>query len=260
MVKLTQYDVRNDKIKEPLTIAHVSDLHEQEYEEVIQWLVSCKPDLILCTGDMLERHNKGTRKLSKRTIEKPHHILYRFLARDGLKEGGMLFFQRCRQIAPTYYSLGNHEKYLRYEDRLMLKQFDITLLDNTQEEIMINGNSLLIAGLSTKADFAWCRRFSHESGIKILMVHHPEYVTEHLLQDPEVADFDLICSGHAHGGQLRWNGKALFAPGQGLFPKYTHGLVMTSKGEWIISAGLSNTVKIPRFHNPKELVLIHLHR
>ena len=65
--------------------------------------------------------------------------------------------------------------------------------------------------------------------------------------------FDLILSGHAHGGQIRLFGRGLFAPGQGIFPKYTSGI----HGSMIISRGLSNTGgMIPRLFNRREIVYI----
>lgn len=48
---------------------------------------------------------------------------------------------------------------------------------------------------------------------------------------------DLVLSGHAHGGQIRLFGQGLFAPGQGILPKYTSGV----HENMIISKGLANT-------------------
>lgn len=66
--------------------------------------------------------------------------------------------------------------------------------------------------------------------------------------------FDLVISGHTHGGRLRLFGKGLFSPGQGFFPKYTKGLI----NEHLISAGVSNTAFIPHIGNPREICLVRL--
>ncbi|WP_300921552.1 metallophosphoesterase, partial [uncultured Dubosiella sp.] len=58
-MKVTKYTVRDDRIVEPFLIAHVSDLHEHSCGELIDLLEQARPDLILCTGDMLERHSKS---------------------------------------------------------------------------------------------------------------------------------------------------------------------------------------------------------
>ena len=64
---------------------------------------------------------------------------------------------------------------------------------------------------------------------------------------------DLIVCGHAHGGQWRLFGRGIYAPGQGLFPRYTSGL---HGGVCVISRGLSGCTRIPRIFNPPEIPLI----
>ncbi|MDO4272352.1 MAG: hypothetical protein Q4D16_01675 [Eubacteriales bacterium] len=66
---------------------------------------------------------------------------------------------------------------------------------------------------------------------------------------------DLVLSGHAHGGQWRIGRQGIYAPGQGWFPKLTGGV---ADGRMVISRGLSNTTKIPRFFNPREIVMVEV--
>jgi predicted MPP superfamily phosphohydrolase len=95
----------------------------------------------------------------------------------------------------------------------------------------------------------WLSDFEAQSGFKILLCHHPEYWTKYL----KGRKIDLVLSGHAHGGQIRIFGQGLFAPGQGILPKYTSGI----HGNMIISRGLANTGKpIPRLFNRREIVYI----
>ncbi|WP_367281502.1 metallophosphoesterase, partial [uncultured Dubosiella sp.] len=177
---------------------------------------------------------------------------------DGIRDGGMLFFHQSVSIAPVFYSLGNHEKYIRNEDRLRCRGYGVHILDNQDECIDVQGNKVRIGGLSYRADWNWCEQFSQKDGIRILMAHHPEYVADHMLKDDQILPLDLILSGHAHGGQLAFLDHSLYSPGQGFLPKYTKGMRMTSHGMWIISAGTANTIKVPRFNNPTELVLIEM--
>jgi hypothetical protein len=94
--------------------------------------------------------------------------------------------------------------------------------------------------------------FFAKDGFKILLSHHPEYYPRYL-KDKNVG---LIISGHAHGGQWRMFGRGVFAPGQGLFPKYTSGI---HDGRLIISRGAVNNSKpIPRFFNPSEILEIQI--
>ncbi len=90
----------------------------------------------------------------------------------------------------------------------------------------------------------------------VLLSHRPEFFelyTEY--------NFDLVLSGHAHGGQWRipyiLNG--LYAPNQGVFPKYAGGEYTENNTTMIVSRGLAReSTLLPRFYNRPELVIIDL--
>ena len=106
------------------------------------------------------------------------------------------------------------------------------------------------------ADSAWLDDFEQTDGYRILLCHHPEYWSqrEPMLKDRRI---DLVLSGHAHGGQWQLMGRGVFAPGQGLLPKYTGGMHQGQYGSMIISRGLSNPYRYaPRFGNPCEVVYV----
>ena len=67
--------------------------------------------------------------------------------------------------------------------------------------------------------------------------------------------FDLILSGHAHGGQWRLFGRGAYAPGQGVFPKYTKGIY---DGRFIVTSGVGNVYLVPKINNPPEVCVINL--
>ena len=81
---------------------------------------------------------------------------------------------------------------------------------------------------------SWLEGFTHASGFRLLISHHPEYYDL-------IPSVDLVLCGHTHGAQARikignrWIGA--FAPGQSFFPHYCYGRY----GNMIISAGLTNT-------------------
>ena len=89
----------------------------------------------------------------------------------------------------------------------------------------------------------------------MLMAHRPELTNQYA-----TAGFDLVVSGHAHGGQVRIpllvNG--LCAPNQGWFPEYAGGEYKVDGTTLIVSRGLSTQrqMYIPRIFNRPELVLI----
>lgn len=106
-------------------------------------------------------------------------------------------------------------------------------------------------------DYEWLGQFNQQDGFKILLCHHPEYWMH---KDPVLSEMniDITMSGHAHGGQIRLLRHGLFSPGQGIFPKYTHGLHRGKHGVLVVSRGLANTTWIPRIGNCPEIVYAHI--
>jgi predicted MPP superfamily phosphohydrolase len=132
----------------------------------------------------------------------------------------------------------------------------VILLDNESTDF----HGIRIGGLSSaweKPDLAFLDRFEREDGYRVLLCHHPEVWRDYV----DGRDIDLTLCGHAHGGQIRLFGQGLFAPGQGLLPRYTGGLYEGPHGNMIVSRGLANTAPppIPRLFNPREVVTIRLY-
>ncbi|MDP1808372.1 MAG: hypothetical protein Q8L35_02420 [Actinomycetota bacterium] len=72
-------------------------------------------------------------------------------------------------------------------------------------------------------------------------------------------DIDLVFVGHTHGGQVRIPGlRALYAPGQGFWPKYDHGLFSSGKTTMVVSAGLGESSLSIRVAMRPEIVLVKL--
>ena len=111
-------------------------------------------------------------------------------------------------------------------------------------------SSLLSAGPALSQGL---RDFASLNAPKILLSHHPEYWPAYIRE----TDIDLTVSGHAHGGQwqIPFTNQGIYAPGQHLFPKYTSGIY---ENRLAVSRGMANTVCIPRFFNPCEMLLLEL--
>lgn len=254
----TEYDLRGKVGPERgLRIALVSDLHEMDPGDVLGRLNDEKPDVIFVAGDTFERHGRGCdprinqegsfkTSLKLQVVGIIKTIVYALVGNSrGCPENSYRFLREASQIAPIFLGLGNHEWYLADEDQAVLEETGSILLDNADCE----WDGFRIGGMSSIPDEEWLERFRAKEGIRILISHHPELHKEYRLED-----FDLVLSGHAHGGQWRIGGRGLFASRQGILPKYTHGV----HGNMVISAGCSNTSTIPRFGNPCELVIIRI--
>ena len=248
-MKITRYTLNTNKLVGTLRIAVVADLHSRAPDAVIGAVKQIKPDIICVAGDLTEALD-GTM--------------------DEKNENGFAALEQMRAIAPVFYAPGNHEvgashahmrKYPIEAGSVRITPQNRARIDQSGAEFLENAfvlyKGIAIGGLGTGmiepdgkprledlADF-----FDHD-GYQILICHHPEYYAKYLRD----TSADLVISGHAHGGQWRILGRGVYAPDQGIFPKYTSGV---HEGRLIISRGTANTAGIiPRFFNPREVVCI----
>ena len=98
------------------------------------------------------------------------------------------------------------------------------------------------------------REFERAEGFKLVMTHFPEQIEEF-----SHYDIDLVLAGHAHGGQFRLPIiGAVYAPGQGFFPKWTKGLYNENGRRLIVSPGLGNSGFPLRLGNPPTVITIKM--
>lgn len=232
MRKLTEYTWHTGKLAKPVHLLVISDLHDEPYEDLFAYYP--RADLVLVPGDIVSRYVQSSNT-------------------------GLAFLRDSARRLPTFYSYGNHE--------YSLEAFDGFTREAAETGAVILHNRYVRHGELVIGGWYWPRSRSgerrlaakpaflpameREEGCKVLLCHRPEDYVRYLAQ----ADIDLAVGGHAHGGQIRVFGHGLYAPGQGLWPKYTRGRV----GEkMLVSAGASNPVRMPRWGNPCEVLLVHL--
>ena len=235
-LKAAYYEIENEKITAPVKIAFLSDVHNSLYgkgqSELVEKIEEFGADIVLFGGDLFDEHNG----------EKNSWALVDALA----------------DSYPCFYAVGNHEfntgAVKAYKEEM--RNRGVTVLEDSTEVIEINGQSLRICG----TEHFWDENAQSElDGLFSIDLHHyPE-------EFPKMQDkgFDLILSGHAHGGQWRipYLINGLFAPDEGLFPKYAGGYYNENDTEMIVSRGLYKNISclfIPRIFNRPEIVLITL--
>lgn len=237
MIDITKYTIKT-KLNNNYKIVVASDLHNYNNEKVIKEIKALAPDVIFVPGD--------------------------FIHGPKSQANGIAFVTECAKIAPTYLSIGNHEKNFDGDLRKATEEAGCILLDNefaTYKDIIIGGlssnrvcdNFFTKFKKSPAPNLEFINEFNSLSGFKILLNHHPEYYVDYLKDK----DIDLIISGHAHGGQWIIGNRGVFAPGQGIFPKYTQGL---HDNKLIVSRGIGNPHKVPRINNRPELLLVNLEK
>jgi len=231
---------------EGFRIVHLSDTHLPRMALVGSALAdevrAQKPDIILLTGDIVDR---------------PAPV-----KTSGMKQ----FCKKLVKIAPTFAISGNHEMTSDYLDDWLkvLKEANVILLDKRHYLIHKEGQQLALLGfedrLPYEVDFLDHPQI-RESFFRILLVHRPQHWENHYPKDTELAPH-LILAGHVHGGQVRipFIG-GLFSPDTGFFPKYSSGMYRTDfQGKLIVSRGLASATSPLRINNRPHMPVIVLER
>lgn len=249
-ITVTNIDFENDKVPANFNgykILQVSDLHNKKFgsnqDKLVEITKDIDPDIIVITGDFID---------SRRTNV----------------DVALEYTNQVVDIAPVYYVPGNHES--RVEEYSILKEgllkSGVIILDNKLEEININNEKISLIGMEDPTLLTSnnkMKKFEYilssikdrsNSNLKILLSHRPE-----ILDIYERQDIDLVFSGHAHGGQIRLPfTDGLFAPGQGLLPKFTSGIHEKGNTNMIVSRGLGNSLFPFRVFNRPELIVTKL--
>jgi len=187
-INVSHTQIKISRLKAPLRIAHLSDLHASEVvrwqliEKAIDLAIAENPDLICLTGDY------GTGE------ECPYDKL-----RDRLKE--------LTKVVPGFACLGNHDgtwvdggprekRALR-----MLQEAGFKTLYNEAASWSKNGADIQLVGM---ADY-WAGAFNPSAAFQqstndrpvIVLCHNPDGRNPLRKQS-----WDLMLSGHTHGGQV----------------------------------------------------------
>lgn len=257
---ITKYQIKDNLIPEEFEDFHIvqlSDLHNAAFGtgngELISKVAELKPDIILITGDMI--------------IGKPGKDV--MFAADTMNA--------LTDIAPVYFSMGNHE--LRtsiyrdvYQDMwdCFLKRLSpkIHLLSDEKTEIVKNDSSICLYGLNLTPELY--KRMFHtpmsadyltslfgicdKEKYHVFMAHNPDYFKNYAGWGA-----NLTFSGHIHGGMIRIPviGGTL-SPMIHFFPKYDKGLFEYSNKYMVLSGGLGNHTFKFRVNNLPEIVSVTL--
>ena len=256
------FDITNISIRcnvnEKIRVVHISDLHSKQFgknnNRLNKVIMSQKPDVIFATGDMIDSSLKDMDK----TIN---------------------FLVELNKVIPVVYIPGNNEMRTEKIEEILKKLGDgnVIVLNNQIKELYLNKNKVYILGLAERKQdeggifynkinskylYSNCEelfeKLERGDGTKIVLSHYPENFKAVGEYSYSKYNFDIMFSGHAHGGQfiLPFIG-GLFAPGQGILPKYYKG-VHGETSKLVISRGLGNSGFPLRLFNRPEIVVIDL--
>lgn len=262
-IQNTTVNIQNKKIPEEFngyTIVQISDLHNTEFgknqSKLIKKIKKENPNAIVITGDLIDKRSQNMENDIDKTVE---------------------FTKKINYLAPTYYVIGNHEaqipKYQRNQLIEKLINSGVVVLANKSVKLTYGKSQINLIGINdvdlyynktedctNEKDMEILENILSkikidEKEFNILISHRPQFLDLY-----SKYKYDLVFTGHAHGGQIRlpFIG-GLIAPEQGAFPKYTDGVHIKENTSMIISRGIGKS-KFPfRFLNRPELIVCKLY-
>lgn len=242
---LRTYTVASPKLTAEVRLAVVTDFHSSDNaDDVVAMVASCAPDAVLLVGDMFDDD------IANRPTERTLSLMRQLSAQY-----------------PCYYVSGNHEAWTGEMDALyqQTEEAGVTVLRMSSGVLTVRGQRIALCGIPDPYEMVFSGAPDTEEQIRqamenvdsadftVLLAHRPELLAKYA-QFP----FDLVVSGHAHGGQVRIPGvlNGLYAPNQGWFPKLAGGAYTQDGTTLIVSRGLAVRTRLPRIFNRPEVVLV----
>ena len=196
MLDVKESKIVNEKLPESfrgLKILHLSDVHygktidKSKLKKVVERINLINPDIVVFTGDLIDKDTKITDKLIKNLSSELKYI--------DAKLG-------------KYAIKGNHD-YSSDSFIEIMENSEFILLDNNYDLIYNNNNdNIIIMGLSssikTEIDYSKVLEYynlenSNKNIFSIVLMHEPDNIDELLKYN----DISLVLAGHSHGGQIR---------------------------------------------------------
>ena len=240
-INVNEYNVINSKVPSSFygyTIAHLSDIHygeitnKEELTNIIKKLNKSKPNIVIISGDLLDKDIQYTDK-------------------DIIDISDTLNLINSNY---KYIITGDHD-YKREEFKQIIDKTDFKLLDNTYEIIYNNDyEAILIGGLSTRNDKIDIEEkimnidkaiSTNETKYNILIMHEPS-----LSKKINVDNYNLLLAGHTHKGQINIPGiRQLLIPEKD--NEYIDTYYKIKKTDLYISSGIgTNNIKLRLFNKP----------
>ena len=252
IITKSEYTMVSDRINSEIKIAVISDLHNMDFfndnKAVVNKIKSGEPDMIAIVGDMID----GKAETSENTLN---------------------VITPLPDISPTYYAIGNSEILFSEYDKFIndVEEAGVVVLDDRVDSVNINGNDITLLGLSSYSFgdvenpeyTALAKQLCENDTFRLLLCHYPEYSQWFFGRDLYYEyDFELMLSGHTHGGLVRLPiAGALFAPQQMWFPEYSKGLYYVDRENknpyyMLVTAGLGQDKRFVRINNFPEVSFI----
>ena len=242
-LKVRRECVVSDKLMRPIRILLFSDLHGRHRRKInldiwkkIDEIGGI--DIAIIAGDMI--------------LNRAHEILPHL--------GGL---ERLTRRVPVFMVDGNHDNRDYRALRRLLTEHGVCVLEDRKVSLIVNGNDVDIVGIR---DYMFLKRVKGFAQADAAMLRlDPDTLNICTSHQPQIFDRYSMCSadlflcGHTHGGQLRLPFlPVLFAPNQGIFPKYGFGWYSRDGAAMFVTKGIGTTHFPIRFWNRPEICVIDI--
>ena len=235
-IEIRNVEVRSPKIAEYTRVVQISDVHfsrvidERFAEKIVPMINGLKPDIVLFTGDYMDKGIANPQKIAE--------IMNKIEAPLG-----------------KYAISGNHEFITGYFDCIeFIEKNGFEFMDGRVVEV---GRNIAIGGVMDRSaektgvfyheDEKVLKQFK-DGNFNIYLKHRPE------LEAGDSSHFDLMLSGHTHGGQI-----FPFVILVKIFNRYLAGMYELESGAKLyVSRGTGSWGPPVRFGATPEITLIEL--
>lgn len=219
-------------------IIHISDIHsgffirEVYLNKVVEFINQLQGDLLVLTGDFIT----ATKQFLPELISALSNLNNSYI-----KVG----------------VLGNHDYHHPKEVEQSLNQIGIPLLKNNKQTLIKKNDSIHIVGIedlwSGLDDIDKATNGLNLEDFTILLCHNPDFIPKAVEYN-----FNLMLSGHTHGGQVRFPViGSVFVPSK-FGVKYAHGLYLEQNTYLYVNRGIGVTEPPLRFLCKPEITEITL--
>jgi predicted MPP superfamily phosphohydrolase len=249
-VATTKYEIKSNQIPKSFDkykIAFICDFHDSNnFDQIVKKTKNINPNVILLGGDIINMHTKDSENSLKLLL--------------GLKK-----------ISPIYFIKGNHENFnSNYYKNFSndLENLKIPILLNKTVLIEKNNDQIALTGMNDPylqdneiENSKFIENFKEYTKNNIDFNKFNILLTHRSNIFPFIAglDYNLILSGHLHGGLVRFPILGgLFSPDLKTPPTYTSGLYKIKNSTMIVNRGCNENSNRVRVFNGPEILNIEL--
>ncbi|WP_379197256.1 metallophosphoesterase [Paenibacillus sp. GCM10012306] len=231
-------------IPTPIKVVHITDLHGKTSfinGSLSKTINSLNPDMVLITGDLVSKQKSLKKVISE--LKKINQDV-RYFVPGNYERETLMSLGRKR-------NLSNEE----YRDNCNLIGSVATYLENSGDIIRVKDTSISIYGLDNSIygleKLENKHQQNHHADLQFVLAHSPNIIN--VIHKNKVS-YDLLLTGHTHGGQLRLFNKTI-----GGYRHFHVGIKKIDDSYFYISRGIG-TVKIPiRFNCPPEITSFYIY-